>query len=307
MSDTERETLPVGFAFRGYEIRGAPADDDFALQYPAARHGDRLPVTIAEFLPRGLARRSGQYVEPEYGRDDLFDEARERFSGETQLLAGIAHDNILTTLDLVRYEGTSYRVQMRREGPTLAAVMGSEGALSQRELYQILDPLLDGLEALHAAGAVHHAISPEAVLFLPNGVLLWTGMGASHLACARAFLAEVGAAGTGAHDVGAWALQPDPYRAPELSGPGRDEVGPLADIYGLAALFYRLMTGHPPQTAKERAAGEQSLPTVDHVAERFNEQFLAAVDFGLALDPAERPPSIIEWRPMFRRERRKVL
>lgn len=307
MSDTERAPLPVGFAFRGYEIRGAPADDGFALYYPAARSGDRLPVTIAEFLPRGVARRSGQYVEPEYGRDDLFDEAREGFSRETQILAGIAHDNVLATLDLVRYEGTSYRIQARREGSTLAAVMGPEGVLSQRELYQILDPLLDGLEALHAAGAVHHAVRPETVLFLPNGTVLWTDMGAAHLACARAYLAELGAAEGGAGEVGAAAAKPDPYRAPELSGAGRDGAGPRADIYGLAALFYRLIAGHPPQTAGERAAEEQSLPTVDHAAGRYNELFLSAVDVGLALDPAERPRSIADWRPMFRRERRTVL
>jgi serine/threonine protein kinase len=307
MSDTERETLPVGFAFRGYEIRGAPADDGFALYYPAARSGDRLPVTIAEFLPLGIARRTGQYVEPEYGREDLFDEARERFSREAKALAGIAHDNVLATLDLIRYEGTSYRVQARREGSTLAGVIGADAALSQRELYQILDPLLDGLEAMHAAGVAHHAVSPEAVLFLPSGVLLWTDMSGARLACARACLAEGGAAGAGKADVGALALSPDPYRAPELARAGRDEAGPRADIYGLAAVFYRLIAGRPPQTAAERAAGEQTLPAVDHAAGRYNEQFLSAVDVGLALDPAERPHSIADWRPMFRRARRKVL
>jgi hypothetical protein len=306
MSETERETLPVGFAFRGYEIRGAPADDGFALYYPAARNGDRLAVTITEFLPRGVARRTGQYVEPEYDRDDLFDEERERFSRETQVLAGIAHDNVLATLDLLRYEGTSYRVQMRREGTTLAAVMGPEGALSQRELYQILDPLLDGLEAIHAAGALHHAISLDAVLFLPSGALLWTDMGASHIACARAYSAQAGADG-----VGAFAASPDPYRAPELAGSGPEETaspaGIPADIYGLAAVFYRLIVGQPPQTAAERAADEQTVPTADHDVSRHNAQFMEAVDAGLALDPAARPQSIAAWRPMFRRERRKVL
>jgi serine/threonine protein kinase len=305
MSETERATLPVGFAFRGYEIRGAPADDGFALYYPADRTGDRLAVTIAEFLPRGIARRTGQYVEPDYERDDLFDDQRERFSRETQVLAGIAHDNVLATIDLIRYEGTSYRVTARREGATLASVMGPEGSLSQRELYQILDPLLDGLEAIHAAGAVHHAINLDAVLFLPNGVLLWTDMGASRIACARACLAELGAAEAGT--VGSLATAADPYRAPELSGAGRGDAGPLADIYGLAALFYRLIIGHPPQSAGDRAAEEQSLPTADHDTGQHNAQFMAAVDAGLALDPTKRPQSIAAWRPMFRRERRKVL
>lgn len=302
MSDTARDTLPVGFAFRGYEIRGAPADDGFALHYPAARNGDRLAVTIAEFLPRGIARRAGQYVEPEFERDDLFDDARERFSREAHALSGIAQDNVLATLDLVRYEGTSYRVQARREGTTLAAVMGPEGVLSQRELYQILDPLLAGLEAIHAAGAVHHAIGPDAVLFLPSGALLWTDMGGARVACARAYLADVGGG-----EVAAAALKPDPYRAPELAGAGSDDPGPRADIYALAALFYRLMVGHPPQGAAERMADDQTLPAVDHAAGRYNEQFVSAVDAGLALDPADRPRSIADWRPAFRRERRKVL
>ena len=301
MSDSERGTLPVGFAFRGYEIRGAPADDGYALYYPAARNGDRLAVTIAEFMPLGIARRTGQYVEPEYEREDLFDDQRERFSDETQTLATVSHDNVLATLDLIRYEGTSYRVQARREGTTLAAVMGADGVLSQRELYQILDPLLDGLDAIHGAGAVHHAITPEAVLFLPSGALLWTDMAGSRMSCAQAFAAE---ARTGVH--GQAGLAPDPYRAPELFG-GDSAPGPLADIYGLAALFFRLIVGRPPQPADERASNDQTLPTADHAAGRHNEHFLGAVDAGLALDPAARPQGIDDWRPLFRRERRKVL
>jgi len=302
MSDTERGTLPVGFAFRGYEIRGAPADDGYALYYPAARHGDRLAVTIAEFLPRGIARRTGQYVEPEFDREDLFDDQRERFSHEAQTLAAVSHDNVLATLDLIRYEGTSYRVQTRREGTTLAAVMGADGTLSQRELYQILDPLLSGLEAIHGAGAVHHAIAPDAVLFLPNGALLWTEMSGARVSCARALAAEVGAGETGGPK-----LTPDPYRAPELLGEDDGAAGPLADIYGLAALFYRLIAGRPPQSADQRVTEDQTLPTADQAAGPYNEHFLGAVDAGLALDAAARPQSIDDWRPMFRRERRKVL
>jgi len=302
MSDSERGTLPVGFAFRGYEIRGAPADDGYALYYPAARHGDRLAVTIAEFMPRGIARRMGQYVEPEFDREDLFDDQRERFSHEARTLATVSHDNVLATLDLIRYEGTSYRVQARREGTTLAAVVGAAGTLSQRELYQILDPLLDGLQAIHAAGAVHHAITPEAVLFLPSGALLWTDMAGSLVSCARALAVEVGAG-----QAGEALLPADPYRAPELLDGGDGAPGPLADIYSLAAVFYRLIVGRPPQPAEDRAAGDQTLPTAEHAAGRYNELFLAAVDAGLALDPAARPQGIDDWRPMFRRERRKVL
>ncbi|HUT48296.1 MAG TPA: hypothetical protein VM325_03070 [Alphaproteobacteria bacterium] len=302
MSDSERGTLPVGFAFRGYEIRGAPADDGYALYYPAARHGDRLAVTIAEFLPRGIARRTGQYVEPEFDREDLFDDQRERFSHEAQKLATVSHDNVLATFDLIRYEGTSYRVQARREGTTLAAMMGADGTLSQRELYQILDPLLGGLEAIHGAGAVHHAIAPEAVLFLPSGALLWTDMSEARVSCAHAFAAEVGAGGTGEAK-----LPPDPYRAPELLDADDGAPGPLADIYGLAALFYRLITGRPPQSADQRATDDQTLPTAEQAAGRYNEHFRGAVDAGLALDPAARPQSIDAWRAMFRRERRKVL
>jgi len=295
MNDTQRSHLPEGFVLQGYEIRGPAQDDGYALHYPALRSDDGDAVLVAEFLPRGLAQRAGSYVEPAFDLEDLYDDERARFEREVETLARIDHANVLATLELIRFEGTSYRVQAKPGGRSLRTVMDGEGPLSQRELYQILDPLLDGLEAIHEAATYHHAINLDAARLGRDGAVTWTGMSGARIACARAFMAATGEA----------MLAPDPYRGPELFGP--ETPASAADIYGLAALLYRLAVGKPPPPAQDRSQDDQMLPTAAHAGERCNAEFLGALDAGLALDPTERPADVASWRPMFRRERRKVL
>lgn len=286
--------LEEGREVGGYRIESViGAYDGYAPLYKARRIEDRLAVTIAEFLPARIAQRVGAYVEPAWGADDAYDTERERFDAEAAALAAIDHPNLLPVIERVRADGTSYRVTARLGGSSLARIL-KDTELSQREIVEILDPLLGGLEALHGAGCLHMAITPETVLVRRDGTPLLTDMAGARAGYWRGLGIET--------------IPPSdavPYRAPEFSA--KDAAyGPAGDIYAFACLLHRAITGQDPQEWRDRAKEDQTVPTGARVSERFREALLKAIDAGLALDPAKRPQSVAAWRSMLRPARRRI-
>lgn len=286
--------LEEGYEVSGYRIDSlAGAYDGYAPVYKAQRTQDSRAVTIAEFLPRRIAQRTGDYVEPAWGADEDFDTERERFDAEALALAGIEHPNLLPIVERFRAHGTSYRVTARRTGTTLAEVI-ENAALTQREIVEILDPLLGGLQALHDAGCLHTAITPDAIFVRRDGTPLLTGMAGARTAYWR----ELGEEAVPTADAA-------PYRAPEFSS-NENTFGPPGDIYAFACLLHRAITGQTPQVWQERADSDLTVPTAARTLVGFREGLLVAIDAGLALDPQKRPQSVAEWRSMLRPERRRI-
>lgn len=286
--------LEEGHEIAGYRIASVVGSyDGYAPVYKARRIVDRLAVTIAEFLPEKIAQRVGAYVEPAWGADDAYDTERERFDAEAAALAAIAHPNLNPVIERIRCGGTSYRVTARRSGSSLARILENT-VLSQREIVEILDPLLGGLEALHGAGCLHLAITPEAILVRRDGTPLLTGMAGARTGYWRG--------------LGIEAIPPAgaaPYRAPEFSQ--RDAaLGPAGDIYAFACLLHRAITGQDPQEWRERTTEDQTVPTGARAPKRFRQELLTAIDAGLALDPKSRPQSVAAWRSLLRPARRRI-
>src|SRR5262249_51987681 len=72
--------------------------------------------------------------------------------------------------------------------------------------------------------------------------------------------------------------------------------GAATDIYGLAAVLYRGITGHAPPAAEKRLARDTYQRLTGRFAGQYREGFLAAIDAALVLDPSTRPASIRDWR-----------
>ena len=286
--------LKEGSEVEGYRIESIIGPyDGYAPVYKARRIEDRRAVTIAEFLPEKIARRTGAYVEPAWGADDAYDVERERFDTEAAALATIDHPNLQPTIERIRSGGTSYRVTARRSGSSLARILKSS-VLSQREIVEILDPLLRGLEALHGAGCLHMAITPNAILVRRDGTPLLTDMAGAWTGYWRG--------------LGIEAIPPAeaaPYRAPEFSAK-EAPYGPTGDIYAFACLLHRAITGQDPQLWQQRIKDDQTVPTGARAPERFRDELLTAIDAGLALDAENRPQSVAAWRSMLRPDRRRI-
>ncbi|HSG40470.1 MAG TPA: protein kinase [Thermoanaerobaculia bacterium] len=122
-------------------------------------------------------------------------------------LAGLQHPNLPVVLDFgFTTDGSAFLVQEMLEGKTLDTLAGSPPTRALNLVAQALD----GLEALASRGLVHHNLSPDNVLVLPDERVKLTGLGAAIFR----------------------PRENGRYRAPELAEPGPADW--RADIFSLA-------------------------------------------------------------------------
>jgi serine/threonine protein kinase len=275
--------LPPNTVIEGYRIAGAPVSDGFTLAYPAVETATGAEVTLVEFAPADFALRAGTILEPRPHHDDDYDWAREAFESDARALIGVRHPHKLAVHGILRALGTTYRVEARPEGVTLATILARDSTITRRELLQVLHPLLDAVEEMHRKGVLHLGIDPRHIVIGPEGAPLLTGIGRGRRAYERRVVERF-----------ALSLGFEPYDPPEIYRVDTD-AGPWSDVYSLAAVAHHALTGAPPQG--EPKAGE---PKADEGGDAAGAQLLATIGRALANEPRRRPHSIAEWRELIR-------
>ncbi len=197
---------------------------------------------------------------------------------EAALLSRLQRDGILRLLESGEAEGQPFNVLALEDGVSLDRLPAARrAALGQRSLMELLDPLLDALQAVHEAGFLHGDLSPRNILLHADGSPLLLDFAAA---------VELGAAGAAGVDGTPAAATPG-FAAPERGDPARQ--GPASDLYALAAVIHWLIAGRPPAEGEplaETAGGDK----------RFSPGFLRAVDAALAPEIGARPATAAEWR-----------
>ncbi|MDH7973368.1 serine/threonine-protein kinase [Sphingomonas sp. AR_OL41] len=278
------ETLEPGGMIADYRIDRVLGSGSFGVTYGA--HDVQLArnVAIKEYMPVDYARRdaSGTVGSRNPETATTFEWGLRRFSDEARTLAQFDHPNIVKVQRLVQgVNGTAYIVMELLEGINLETLVERDGPLSTEVFLSVFRQLLGGVEAIHGIGILHRDIKPANIVIKGETPVLIDFGASRDLATQR--------------KAGFSALVTDGY-SPLEQYSSEKEQSQASDIYALAATAYYLLTGKIPPPVTARVAGD-SFPTISEAAKGLlPDDVLKALDWGLALQQADRPQSIAQWR-----------
>ena len=284
MSSEYTDALPTGLKLEGYEIVRVLGVGGFGVTYLGFDDKLNMAVAIKEYLPSDLARRdSSQTVAPRSVNDKAdFEWGLARFLSEAQDLARFDHPNIIRVRRFFEAHGTAYIVMDYAEGETLAALIEHQGPLTEARVKDILLPLMDGLDEVHRSDLLHRDIKPGNIIIKDNGQPVLIDFGAARQS-------------TGARSRSMTAVLTPGY-APLEQYSAKGNQGAWTDIYALAAVAYRALTGITPEEATNRIKNDPLIPAIEAGRGQASRTFLKALDWALAIDEEERPQTITEFR-----------
>ncbi|NIP25924.1 MAG: protein kinase [Phycisphaerae bacterium] len=208
----------------GYKILGKLGSGAMAIVYQAKQLSLNRMVAI-KVLPKRFSEN------PEYV---------ERFFKEGQAAAKLNHTNIVQAYDVGQAGGYSYFVMEFVEGKTIYDELSKGKVFQEKEALDIVIQVAYALEHAHAKGLIHRDIKPKNIMTTANGQVKLADMGlARETTDIEAAESEAGKAyGT------------PYYIAPEQIR-GEIDIDGRADIYGLGATFYHMVTGRVPFMADD--------------------------------------------------------
>jgi serine/threonine protein kinase len=283
-STVYRNALPLAsrlLEFRLDSVLGAGA---FGITYLAWDTHLEKHVAIKEYLPTELAVRAldGSVVPVTTEHDNNYQWGLERFLLEARTLARFGHPNIVRVARYFEANATGYMVMEYEKGESLAQFLRRAPQPDEARLRAVLMPLLDGLEAVHAAGFLHRDIKPANVFIRETGTPVLLDFGAARQA--------VGGATKSLTSV----LTPGYAPLEQYSSDGHQ--GPWTDLYALAGVMFRAVMNENPPDAVARMREDGVPGKLAQARGRMGEAFIKAAVWALALDEKRRPQSVGEWR-----------
>jgi serine/threonine-protein kinase len=211
------------------------------------------------------------------------------FQREAEIGVKLHHPYILRFVPLPPNLHRNLVVTEYVSGTTLAARIGKDRHLEEREALGIASRLCEAVDYLHGQQIVHYDLKPGNVMLCEDGSLRLIDFGGAH-ALVRGRFAFAGPAPP---------VATADYAAPEQIRRRRGQSS--VDIYAIGAILYEMLTGHPPfegddpfVVASARQIGDPKAPRALNPAVSVETEEI--VLRALRRDPTERYASAAELK-----------
>lgn len=235
-------------------------------------------VIIKEFMPDTLcSRRKGETsVSVNSNNSPLYKTYMSEFEDLNRSLMklhGMTH--IQAVLDVFGENNTCYAVCEFVNGISLKAYLAnSSGGLTWDQVKELFPPIFTTLSVTHQAGIIHRGISPQTIYVTDKMELKLTGFSIS---AARTTNTEI------ACEIFNGYAAPEQYADDQMNGT-------WTDVYGIAAVLYRVLTGAVPPESTSGAISD--LPEPMLVDRNVPANVSKVVMHGMAHSPDQRIRSI---------------
>lgn len=290
MSSSNNQALPIGYQLQDYKIVKNLSTGGFSLVY-LAHDLNKKTVAIKEYMPTSLALRVDGYMVMLTNEDDAvtFKHGLKCFFEEGLALAKIDHKNIVRVLNFFRANNTVYMVmQYERGKPLQDYILAQELPLEESFVRKLFSEMANGLREVHTHKLLHLDIKPANIYIRQDGSPVLLDFGS-----ARQIL-------TDAHSKLAPSFTPG-FASPEHYV-DRTKLGPWSDIYSLGASMYSCLARSAPMAADIRVQEDLLIPAVKLGKNIYSDRLLATIDSCLALDPLQRPQSVLSLQKILLQE-----
>src|SRR5206468_585250 len=157
-----------------------------------------------------------------------------RFRREAEAAASLEYPGIVPIYEVGERDGSCYFSMRFVEGGQLDQVI-NRNPVSIRQATELIAKVARTVHYAHEHGILHRDIKPGNILLDAKGEPLLTDFGLARLVEAESTV-------TRTKEV----MGTPSYMAPEQAMGNNAAVSSATDVYGLGAVLYQLLTGHPP-------------------------------------------------------------
>jgi serine/threonine protein kinase len=276
-----------------YKIVEKIGQGGFGIAYKANQVSLNRIVCIKEFFFNDLCERARNtfdmtIISASHDKIKLVDTFKKKFIKEARRLAEFQQPNIVQVTDVFEENNTAYFVMEYIDGESLEDLIRRGGALSEQKAKDIIFPIIDAMEAVHAKGLLHLDIKPANIMLRKNQTPVLIDFGIS----------KYMDSGIGNNNTTTTAPigYSEGYSPIEQSSFGSSvaDLTKATDIYSLCATIYKVVTGvTPPVPMQILSIGlKQPRDFNSQLSTDFNDLIVK----GLAIKPTDRHQNISDIR-----------